>query len=67
MNQVIWHIEPKAILVRITSDLELEDLDEKDFLDRTDVLSSLGMTVAVSRSSEYKPFIEYLSDLEDIG
>ena len=48
-------------LDNLLGDGELEDLDEKDFLDRTDVLSSLGMTVAISRSNQYKPFIEYLS------
>ena len=40
----------------LLGDGNLEDLNEKDFLDRTDVLTNLGMTVAISRSNEYKTY-----------
>ena len=38
------------------------DLDEKDFLDRADVLCALGQTVVVSNCEDHKKLIAYLSD-----
>jgi hypothetical protein len=54
------------LLCEITFENLMADghLDEKDFLDRTNVLCSLGLTVAISREGTYKPFIKYLSDFK---
>ena len=38
------------------------DLDEKDFLDRAEILSAMGMTVAITNCHEHKRLINYLSD-----
>lgn len=38
------------------------NLDEKDFLDRADLLNALGQTVVVSNCQEYQKLIWYLSD-----
>jgi len=37
------------------------DIDEKDFLDRADILCSLGHTVLISNYQEYYKLIEYFS------
>ncbi len=37
-------------------------LDEKDFLDRSDLLCALGQTVVVSSCEKYQELIHYLSD-----
>ncbi len=37
------------------------DIDEKDFLDRADILCSLGQTVLISNYQEYYKLIEYFS------
>lgn len=42
----------------------LGDLNEKDFLDRADILCKLGQTVAVSYSEAHQNFIQYLSDFK---
>ena len=39
------------------------DIDEKDFLDRVDILSSLGQTVMISNFHEYYKLVAYLSDI----
>lgn len=40
-----------------------ESIDEKDFLDRVDILCSLGHTVLVSNYTEYYKLVAYLSSL----
>ena len=40
------------------------ELDEKDFLDRSEVLSALGQTVVVSNCRKYSQLINYLSDFK---
>lgn len=54
------------VLTEITLDNLMTDgyLNEKDFLDRTELLCNLGQTVAISRSEAYQPFIQYLSDFK---
>ncbi|XOD68413.1 MAG: TonB-dependent receptor [Flavobacteriales bacterium AspAUS03] len=37
------------------------DLDEQDFLDRTDILGKLNQTVMISRFSEYYRMVDYFS------
>jgi len=39
------------------------DIDEKDFLDRVDILCSLGQTVLISNFHEYYKLIAYLSKI----
>lgn len=39
------------------------DIDEKDFLDRVDILCSLGQTVMISSYHEYHKLVAYLSKL----
>ncbi len=39
-------------------------LNEKDFLDRADILCKLGQTVAISSSEAHQKFITYLSDFK---
>ncbi len=41
--------------------MEAGDIDEQDFLDRVDILCSLGCTVMISNYHEYYRLIEYLS------
>lgn len=54
------------VLSEITMDNLMADgeLNEKDFLDRADILCALGQTVAISTSEAYRPFITYLSDFK---
>jgi len=40
-----------------------EDIDEKDFLDRVDILCSLGQTVMISNYHEYHNLVDYMSKL----
>lgn len=40
-----------------------ETIDEKDFLDRVDILCSLGQTVIITNFQHYYRFIAYLSDV----
>jgi hypothetical protein len=51
------------LLFEITlSNLKMEgDIDEKDFLDRADILCSLGHTVLISNYRKYYKLIEYFS------
>ena len=57
--------------VRLVSELTLhnlredgqEEIDEKDFLDRVDILSSMGHTVMISNFHEYFRLVAYLSKL----
>lgn len=39
------------------------DIDEKDFLDRVDILCSLGLTVLISNYQQYYKLVGYLSKL----
>ncbi len=52
------------LLTEITMDnLTAEgELDEKDFLDRAELLNALGQTVIISNCEEHQRLIEYLSD-----
>ena len=51
------------LLVEITlTNLRMEgEIDEQDFLDRVDILCSLGYTVMISNYKKYYKLIEYLS------
>ncbi|HMN90201.1 MAG TPA: TonB-dependent receptor [Saprospiraceae bacterium] len=52
------------LLTEITLDnLRAEDeLDDKDFLDRADLLNALGQTVMISNCQQHQKLIAYLSD-----
>ena len=58
-------IDPHKVI--ILSELTLhnlkagEEIDEKDFLDRVDILCSLGQTVLISNYQEYYKLVAYLS------
>ncbi|MGK0137052.1 MAG: hypothetical protein ACI9DJ_000496 [Algoriphagus sp.] len=41
----------------------LDELDEKDFLDRVDILCSLGQTVMITNYHEYYKLVSYLSKI----
>jgi hypothetical protein len=43
--------------------LESGEIDEKDFLDRVDILCSLGQTVMISNFHEYYKLVAYLSKI----
>jgi len=55
--------EQTEIFIEITiSNLRADgDIDERDFLDRVDVLGKLGYTVIISNFSEYYRLIDYFS------
>jgi len=59
-------VSRSVLLTEITLDnlCSTGELDEKDFLDRTEILTELGMTVVVSNCQEYPKLIEYLSDFK---
>jgi hypothetical protein len=42
---------------------DLDDIDEKDFLDRVDILCSLGHTVMISNFHEYYKLVAYISKI----
>jgi hypothetical protein len=42
---------------------ESDEIDEKDFLDRVDILCSLGQTVLISNFHEYYKLVAYLSKI----
>jgi hypothetical protein len=42
---------------------EAAEIDEKDFLDRVDILCSLGQTVMISNFHEYYKLVAYLSKI----
>jgi len=54
------------LLTEITlSNLQTEgDIDEKDFLDRAELLNALGQTVMLSGCEEHHKIVEYLSDFK---
>ncbi len=55
--------EDMQVLFEITlSNLKAEgDIDEQDFLDRADILCSIGQTVLISNYQEYYKLLEYFS------
>ncbi len=55
--------EKTQVLFEITlSNLRLEgEIDEQDFMDRADLLCSLGQTVLISNFQEYYKLVEYFS------
>lgn len=56
-------IEGTKVLFEITiSNLKADgDIDERDFLDRVDILGKLGYTVMISNFSEYYRLVDYFS------
>lgn len=63
--------EETEVLIEITiSNLRADgDIDERDFLDRVDILGKLGYTVIISNFSEYYRLIDYFASYTsgDIG
>ena len=59
-------VDPKRsfLLTEITMDnlCGIGELDEQDFLDRAELLNSLGQTVVISDCKQYKDLVSYLSD-----
>lgn len=59
-------VDPKRtfLLTEITWDnlCSTGDFDEKDFLDRVDILNALGQTVVISNCEQYQKLITYLAD-----
>src|SRR6202012_4760021 len=45
---------------------ETAEIDEKDFLDRVDILCSLGQTVLISNFHEYYKLVSYLSKINSL-
>ena len=61
-------VDPKKafLLTEITMDNLCADgeLDEKDFLDRAEVLCALGQTVVISDCKQHQKMVSYLSDFK---
>jgi len=59
-------VDPRkaVLLTEITLDnlCSTGELDEKDFLDRADILNALGQTVVISNCEAHQKLINYLSD-----
>ena len=59
-------VDPKKsyLLTEITMDnlCSTGELDEKDFLDRAELLNALGQTVVISDCEQHQKLIEYLAD-----
>ncbi|MFK7937197.1 MAG: TonB-dependent receptor [Saprospiraceae bacterium] len=59
-------VDPKRtyLLTEITWDNlnSTGDFDEKDFLDRVEILNGMGQTVVISNCEEHQKLIEYLAD-----
>ena len=55
------HVLAEITYSNLTAD---KDLDEKDFLDRADVLCQLGHTVSIACSEEHQRLTHYLSDFK---
>ncbi len=58
---VITELTLQALQER--DDLQTAEIDEKDFLDRVDILCSLGQTVLISNFHEYYKLVAYLSKI----
>lgn len=71
MKDSVCSLEETEVLFEITiSNLRAAgDIDERDFLDRVDVLAKLGYTVIISNFSEYYRLINYFANYsnEKIG
>ncbi|HET8752895.1 MAG TPA: TonB-dependent receptor, partial [Salinimicrobium sp.] len=63
LNEKKVDAEKTKVIFEITlSNLKSEgEIDEKDFLDRADLLCSLGQTVMISNFQEYYKVVEYFS------
>ena len=63
LNETEGKPEDTVILFEITvSNLKASgNLDERDFLDRVDVLAKLGYTVMISNFSEYYRLVDYFT------
>lgn len=64
MNEWGCSLEGTVVLFEITiSNLRASgDIDERDFLDRVDVLAKLGYTVIISNFSEYYRLMDYFAN-----
>ncbi|PZT97187.1 MAG: nicotinate-nucleotide adenylyltransferase, partial [Chryseobacterium sp.] len=61
-DAVCTHDETEVLIEITISNLRADgDIDERDFLDRVDVLGKLGYTVIVSNFSEYYRLIDYFA------
>jgi hypothetical protein len=58
---VITELTLQALVER--NAVETGEIDEKDFLDRVDILCSLGQTVLISNFHEYYKLVAYLSKI----
>jgi hypothetical protein len=74
VNQYLKEPDVKKENVVVISELTLQSLredeandniDEKDFLDRVDILCSLGQTVMITNYHEYYKLVAYLSNITD--
>ena len=63
LKDAICTHEETEVLIEITiSNLRADgDIDERDFLDRVDILGKLGYTVIISNFSEYYRLIDYFA------
>ncbi len=63
-NEEGYEPESARLVAEITMDnlLRFGPLDEKDYLDRTEMLCALGLTVIISNCSNHQKLINYLSD-----
>ncbi len=59
---VLTELTLQALKERNSNELDA-DIDEKDFLDRVDILCSLGQTVMISNFHEYYKLVSYLSTI----
>ncbi|HEY0299411.1 MAG TPA: hypothetical protein VGB84_09355 [Arachidicoccus sp.] len=62
-NNVLVVAELTLQALKERNALEDDDIDEKDFLDRVDILCSLGQTVMISNYHEYYKLVAYLSKI----
>lgn len=61
-NEGITREETKVLFEITLSNLKADgDIDERDFLDRVDILGTLGYTVMISNFSEYYRLVDYFS------
>ncbi len=59
VNPLKTHVISEITLSNLMADGEI---DEKDFLDRADILCALGQTVAISNCDSYGRLLQYFSD-----
>lgn len=71
VHQYLKEPDVKKENMVVVSELTLQSLqendtiDEKDFLDRVDILCSLGQTVMITNYHEYYKLVAYLSNITD--